>query len=167
MQAPGFWDDQEKASKLSAEHARASRKLASYRELESEIDDLDALEEMAVDDESIVDELEEQRSGVEAKLAALEEERLFAGPYDAGVLLLQLVSHRLVLGRQLLERLEVVELGLERAVGAQLARSPRVLRRHLRGPLLVVPEAGRLHLLLERLYALGECSWVKGSPRAA
>jgi peptide chain release factor 2 len=84
MQAPGFWDDQERATKLSAEHSRASRKLAGYRELESELDDLEALEEMAAEDESIAAELDEQRAAVEAKLAALEEERLFAGRYDSG-----------------------------------------------------------------------------------
>jgi peptide chain release factor 2 len=84
MQAPGFWDDQERASKLSSEHARASRKLASYRDLEAEIDDLDALEEMAAEDDSIAAELEQQRAAVEAKLGELEEERLFAGRYDAG-----------------------------------------------------------------------------------
>jgi peptide chain release factor 2 len=84
MQAPGFWDDQERASKLSAEHARASRKLAAYRELEAEIDDLDALEEMAAEDDSIAAELEQQRAAVEAKLAELEEQRLFAGRYDSG-----------------------------------------------------------------------------------
>jgi peptide chain release factor 2 len=84
MQAPGFWDDQERAAKVSAEHSRASRKLAAYRELEGELDDLEALEEMAAEDESIAAELEEQRAAVEAKLAALEEERLFAGRYDSG-----------------------------------------------------------------------------------
>src|ERR671938_1075176 len=68
MQAPGFWDDQERAARVSAEHARASRKLASYRQLESELDDLEALEELAAEDESIAEEVQEQRAGVEAKL---------------------------------------------------------------------------------------------------
>src|SRR3954452_10638916 len=84
MQAPGFWDDQERAARVSAEHARASRKLSSYRQLESELDDLDALEELVQEDDSIAGELEEQRAAFEAKLAELEEERLFSGPYDAG-----------------------------------------------------------------------------------
>jgi peptide chain release factor 2 len=84
MQAPGFWDDQERAAKVSSEHSRASRKLSSYRELESAVDDLEALEELAAEDESIAAELEEQRAEVEAKLAELEEQRLFAGPYDSG-----------------------------------------------------------------------------------
>src|SRR4051812_24972840 len=84
MGEPGFWDDQERAAKVSAEHARASRKLAAYRETERELDDLEALEELAAEDESIADEVAEQRREIEAKLAGLEEERLFAGPYDAG-----------------------------------------------------------------------------------
>jgi hypothetical protein len=65
-------------------------------------------------------------------------------------LLLELAAYRVVFGRQLLERLDVVELGLELAVGIQLALDARMLGRHLRGPLLVVPEAGRLHVALER-----------------
>src|SRR3954466_10236976 len=84
MQAPGFWDDQEQAAKVSAEHSSASRKLDSFRKLESEIDDLEALEEMAAEDESIAAELEETRAAVEARLDELEEERLFSGPYDSG-----------------------------------------------------------------------------------
>jgi peptide chain release factor 2 len=84
MGAPGFWDDQERAAKVSAEHARATRKLESYRSLESELDDLEAMEEMAAEDESITGEVDEQRAAVEAKLAELEEERLFSGRYDSG-----------------------------------------------------------------------------------
>src|SRR4051794_22623988 len=84
MQEPGFWDDQERAAKVSAEHARTQRKLEGYRRLESDIDDLEALEEMAAEDDSIARELEEQRESVQAKLAELEEQRLFSGRYDAG-----------------------------------------------------------------------------------
>jgi peptide chain release factor 2 len=84
MQEPGFWDDQERAAKVSAEHARTQRRLQSYRELESEIDDLEALEEMAAEDDSIAQELDEQRSSVQSKLDELEEQRLFSGPYDSG-----------------------------------------------------------------------------------
>ena len=84
MQAPGFWDDQETAARTSAEHASVSRRLQGFRELEREIDDLETLEEMAAEDESIAAELEEQRASVEARLAELEEQRLFSGRYDAG-----------------------------------------------------------------------------------
>src|SRR5437763_3651611 len=84
MQEPGFWDDQERAAGVSAEHSRTQRKLDSYRTLESELDDLEAREELAEEDDSITGELEETRAGVEARLAELEEQRLFSGPYDAG-----------------------------------------------------------------------------------
>jgi peptide chain release factor 2 len=84
MQAPGFWDDQERAAKVSAEHASVQRKLNGYRELESELDDIEALEELAQEDESITGELEEQREQFANKLAELEEARLFSGRYDAG-----------------------------------------------------------------------------------
>jgi peptide chain release factor 2 len=84
MQAPGFWDDQERAASVSAEHAAVSRRLQTFRSLESDVEDLDTLEEMAAEDESIAAELEEQRRSIEARLAALEEARLFPGEYDAG-----------------------------------------------------------------------------------
>src|SRR3989440_8275781 len=84
MQAPGFWDDPERAAKVSAEHAGVTRKLNGYRELESELDDIEALEELAQEDESIVGELDEQRDKFASRLADLEEERLFSGRYDSG-----------------------------------------------------------------------------------
>src|SRR3989440_4615730 len=84
MQEPGFWDDQERAARVSAEHARTQRRLESYTQLESELDDLEALEEMAAEDDSIAGELEGQRAAVEGRLAELEEQRLFSGRYDAG-----------------------------------------------------------------------------------
>ena len=40
MGEAGFWDDQEQAAQVSAEHARASRKLGTFRALESDADDL-------------------------------------------------------------------------------------------------------------------------------
>jgi peptide chain release factor 2 len=84
MQAPGFWDDQEAAARISAEHASTSRRVQTFRGLERDVEDLEALEEMAAEDESIAAELEEQRAGIEARLAELEEARLFSGEYDAG-----------------------------------------------------------------------------------
>jgi peptide chain release factor 2 len=84
MGAPGFWDDQERAAKVSAEHARATRKLSSFRELESDVEDLEPLAELAEEDPEIAAELEEQIASVQRRLDALEEQRLFSGPYDAG-----------------------------------------------------------------------------------
>src|SRR4051794_27256111 len=84
MQAPGFWDDAQAAQKANTEHARSSRRLAAFRQLEADVADLDGLAELAADDPEIAAELEESLDAMEARLAALEEERLFSGPYDAG-----------------------------------------------------------------------------------
>ncbi|MEI6446408.1 MAG: peptide chain release factor 2 [Actinomycetes bacterium] len=84
MGAPGFWDDQEQAASVSAEHSRESRRLETFRSIESEVADLDDLSEMAKEDEGMAEELESVLAGVEAKLERLEEERLFSGKYDSG-----------------------------------------------------------------------------------
>jgi peptide chain release factor 2 len=84
MSAPGFWDDQERAASVSAEHSTVARRLESYRSLERDVDDIDTLEEMAAEDESMAAELEEQRASIDARLAELEEARLFGGEYDGG-----------------------------------------------------------------------------------
>ena len=84
MGAPGFWDDQERAAKVSADHARASRKLEQFRSLQAEVDDLEGLNELTADDPEFANELTGQIDAVEAQLADLEEERLFSGDYDSG-----------------------------------------------------------------------------------
>jgi peptide chain release factor 2 len=84
MGAPGFWDNQERAAQVSAEHARASRRLETFRALESDVEDLEPLAELAEEDPGMAGELEEQVANVEARLAELEEQRLFSGRYDAG-----------------------------------------------------------------------------------
>ena len=84
MGEAGFWDDQEKAARVSAEHARASRKLAIWREIESDAGDLEALAELAEEDPDLATEFEEQVRAVQERLDALEEERLFSGRYDTG-----------------------------------------------------------------------------------
>jgi peptide chain release factor 2 len=84
MQAPGFWDDQERAASVSAEHATVARRLEGYRSLEGDLEDLGTLEEMAREDGSIAAELEEQRASIDSRLDELEEARLFSGEYDSG-----------------------------------------------------------------------------------
>jgi peptide chain release factor 2 len=84
MGAPGFWDDQERAAQVTAEHARATRKLNTFRELERDVDDLGPLAELAEEDPDIASELEDQVQAVEERLEALEEQRLFSGRYDGG-----------------------------------------------------------------------------------
>jgi peptide chain release factor 2 len=84
MGEAGFWDDQEGAAKVSAEHTRATRKLETFRALERDVDDLGGLAELTEEDPDLAGEFAEQITSVEQRLEALEEERLFSGPYDAG-----------------------------------------------------------------------------------
>jgi peptide chain release factor 2 len=84
MGKPGFWDDQELAARTSAAHARAQRRLGIFSSLESDIADLGDLAELADEDAEIATELDSQLGAVEARLAELEEARLFSGKYDAG-----------------------------------------------------------------------------------
>ncbi|MBV9680705.1 MAG: peptide chain release factor 2, partial [Solirubrobacterales bacterium] len=84
MGAPGFWEDQDRAAQVSAEHARTTRKLSTYRELERDAEDLEPLAELAEEDPTLARELEDQIQGVQERLDQLEEERLFSGRYDSG-----------------------------------------------------------------------------------
>ncbi len=84
MGDPHFWDDTENARRVSEEHARVSKRLERFRSLEVDVADLEGLAELAAEDEEIMGELLDQLSSMEARLVALEEERLFSGHYDQG-----------------------------------------------------------------------------------
>jgi peptide chain release factor 2 len=84
MQSPGFWDDAEAAAKVSAEHAKANKRLQTFTGLQSDVDDLDGLVEMAEEEPALEQEVQEHLASVEQRLAELEEQRLFSGSYDAG-----------------------------------------------------------------------------------
>jgi len=80
----------------------------------------------------------------EPRLLELRQSRL-----DRGALALELGGDRVVLLGELLERLEVLDVGLERAERLEPAPRGGVLGGHGRRALLVVPEAGGLHRPLE------------------
>ena len=82
MSESGFWDEQENAAKVSAEHSRAARRLEEFGALQSDVEDLGSLAEMAREDPEIEAELEGQLAPVEQRLEVLEEQRLFSGHYD-------------------------------------------------------------------------------------
>jgi peptide chain release factor 2 len=84
MGEPRFWDDQERAAAITAEHARATRRLNAYRELHRDAEDLEPLAELAEEDPDIASELDQQIRSVQERLEAQEEQRLFSGRYDAG-----------------------------------------------------------------------------------
>ena len=84
MGEPGFWDDSQAAAKVGAEHARLTRRLETFSRVAADVEDLEALVELAEEDEDLARELDAQLESIEERLLALEEERLFSGPYDAG-----------------------------------------------------------------------------------
>jgi peptide chain release factor 2 len=84
MGAAGFWDDAEAAAKISAEHARLTRRLERFRRVAADAEEVEALAELAEEDEELALELAQRLPAVEARLLELEEERLFSGRYDAG-----------------------------------------------------------------------------------
>src|SRR5271168_4901926 len=84
MGEAGFWDDAPRAAAVSSEHSRAARRVQDYELLESDVEDLDGIAEMAEEDPSLGVEFEEQLASVEQRLAEAEEQRLFAGRYDGG-----------------------------------------------------------------------------------
>ena len=78
---PGFWDDQQRAAKVSAEHARLSRRLDRYRRLLQEYQD--AQELLAMDGE-MAGEIESSIAPLRQELDRLQEDALFSGEYDSG-----------------------------------------------------------------------------------
>ena len=79
--APGFWDDQQRAAGVSAEHARLSRRLERYERLRGEYED--ACELFSMDGE-LGDEIAESLTPIREELGRLQEDALFTGRYDAG-----------------------------------------------------------------------------------
>ena len=85
MGEPGFWDNQEHAAKVSAEHARASRRLGDVPRAGGRRRRPGAARGAGGGgSRRSAAELEEQITAVEAHLAELEEQRLFSGRYDGG-----------------------------------------------------------------------------------
>jgi peptide chain release factor 2 len=84
MGEPGFWDEPDAAGRTGAEHARLARRLETFERLQADADDLEGLVELTEEDPDLAAELEETLASVEARLADLEEQRLFTGEYDAG-----------------------------------------------------------------------------------
>jgi peptide chain release factor 2 len=78
---PGFWDDQQRAAAVSAEHSRLARRLERYDRLCREYED--ARELLSMDGE-MADEIAESLAPIRGELERLQEDALFTGRYDAG-----------------------------------------------------------------------------------
>jgi peptide chain release factor 2 len=81
MNQPGFWDDQGRAAKVSAEHARVGKRLEGYRTLRRDYEDA---KELAAMDGDMADEIAASLAPLRKELERLQEAALFDGEYDAG-----------------------------------------------------------------------------------
>lgn len=77
---PNLWEDTARAQRLTQEQAALDRRLAPWAALEASVRDLTEL--IALNDESLSDDLQAQLDTAERQFAALKEELKFAGPYD-------------------------------------------------------------------------------------
>ena len=84
MGSPGFWDDTERAQKVSAKASSTERRIKHYEELNSRADDIEVLMELAeeADDESMVDEIKSEFDKLKADLETLRLQTLLTGDYD-------------------------------------------------------------------------------------
>ena len=81
---PGFWDDQERAVKVSAERSRNARKVELYESLSADVADASDLVAMLADAPELLDEVTTTVTGLRSRIDELEEGALFSGEYDAG-----------------------------------------------------------------------------------
>jgi peptide chain release factor 2 len=77
---PDFWNNPQKAQEIVKQQAKLERRVAPWRALKKNIDDL--VELLAIDDASMEADLAEQATQVEAEFTALKDELKLAGPYD-------------------------------------------------------------------------------------
>jgi len=78
---PGFWDDTQRAARVSAEHARLSRRLERYHKL---LHDYQDAQELLAMDGDMAAEIETSIAPLRQELDRLQEDALFSGEYDAG-----------------------------------------------------------------------------------
>ncbi|MEX0850114.1 MAG: PCRF domain-containing protein, partial [Gaiellaceae bacterium] len=88
MSAPGFWDDQSRAARVSTEHSRTTRKLERYERLQREYED--AKELLTLGEGELGAEIAEIVEALQGELGRLQEDALFTGKYDAGDAILEI-----------------------------------------------------------------------------
>ncbi len=81
MGSPGFWDDQQHAAEVSAEHARLTKRLERYRRL---LQDYQDAQELLAMDGDMAGEIETSIAPLRRELDRLQEDALFSGEYDSG-----------------------------------------------------------------------------------
>jgi peptide chain release factor 2 len=94
---PNLWDDQDRARQATTELGRLSNDLDQFDELRGSLDDSLVLAEFSREslaageaDWSLLNELSSTVTSLEDKIAALETQSLFSGPYDANDAIVEL-----------------------------------------------------------------------------
>jgi peptide chain release factor 2 len=94
---PNLWDDQDRARQATTELGRLSNDLEQFDELRGSLDDSLVLVEFSREslaageaDWSLLTELSSTVTALEGKIAALETQSLFSGPYDANDAIVEL-----------------------------------------------------------------------------
>ena len=84
MGSAGFWDDTERAQKISAKAHATQRRIEHYNQLVSKGDDVEILLELAeeADDESMAEEIRQELASLRTELEALKLTTLLTGEYD-------------------------------------------------------------------------------------
>jgi peptide chain release factor 2 len=84
MAAPGFWEDKQRAKLVSQQVEQKRRILQKYKALETQLDDLEVLEELGKSegDPSVEREVQLGAQELSKRLAALELEAFLNEPYD-------------------------------------------------------------------------------------
>jgi peptide chain release factor 2 len=90
MQHPGFWDDQEKAQKLTQRVADLKDRVNAFEEVERLYGDLAVMVELGEEDADLAGEAETELAGLQRKLEKMELEVLLSGPYDSNNAILAL-----------------------------------------------------------------------------
>lgn len=82
--APGLWDDQDNARAVTSRLARHEQIIQYVENLETSLDDVDVLLELAIEegDKASLEEVEGELDGLVKELSILERESLFFGEYD-------------------------------------------------------------------------------------
>ena len=84
MGSPGFWDDTERAQKISAKASSVESRIKHYESLNTRADDIEVLMELAeeADDAGMVDEIRGEFDRLKADLETLRLQTLLTGDYD-------------------------------------------------------------------------------------
>jgi peptide chain release factor 2 len=83
MGQPNFWDNQEKAQQVIQQLKPLNGLIKPFEELQTVAGDLEALAQLAEEDDSLAGELEAELPRIETRLAEFELQAMLSGPQDA------------------------------------------------------------------------------------